>query len=62
MSAFSIATHKAEDEEIHNKKVEEEPEVTKPIYNTESKEVDSQEDFKEKVESEEAKSEEDKDE
>ena len=53
---------KAEDEEIHNKKVEEEPEVTKPIYNTESKEVDSQEDFKEKVESEEAKSEEDKDE
>ena len=53
---------KAEDEEIHNKKVEEEPEVTKPIYNTESEEVDSQEEFKEKAESEEAKSEEDKDE
>ena len=53
---------KAEDEEIHNKKVAEEPEVTKPIYNTESEEVDSKEDFKEKAELEEVKSEEDKDE
>ena len=53
---------KAEDEEIHNKKVAEEPEVTKPIYNTESEEVDSKADFKEKAESEEVKSEEDKDE
>ena len=53
---------KIEDEEINSKKVKEEQEVAESNSNAESEEVDSQEDFKEKVESEEAKSEEDKDE